>query len=152
MPSFSSTLTDAIECHHSQVLSLMIASAFIHQSTRFDSVPLGTGSPLWHISFHGAVLARVSLGCHSTTGSGRRTPTVGLVCLWRSVSSRHCREVPPRNSTSYYPVFVAQESCSTKLDLATRCHHKLKRVYSLSSLCKQPGHRQSRSLSSLKAL
>ena len=79
-------------------------------------------------SFRGAALTRVSLGCHSTTGSVHRTTIVGLACLWRSVSSSHCREVPLRNSTSILSCF----SWSTKLGLATTCHHKLKRVCSLS--------------------
>ena len=152
MPSFSSTLIDASKCHHSQVLSLTLVSAFIYQSTRFDSVQLGTGSPLWYISFRGAVLTRVSLGCHSTTGWQPTLPRVGLVCLWRSVSLRFAERCHPGTLPLYYLVFVAQESCSTKLDLATRCHHKLRRVCSLSSLCKQPGHRQLRSLSSLEPL
>ena len=145
------TLTDASKCHHSQVLSLTLASVFIHQSNRFDSVPLGTGSPLWHISFRGAVLARVSHGLPLYHGFACGPLWAWFAC--GAVSRRDFAErCHPGTLPLYYLVFVAQESCSTKLDLTTRCRHKLKRVCSLSSLCKQPGHRQSRSLSSLKPL
>ena len=52
-----------------------------------DFVPFGTGSPLWHISFHGAVLSLVwAWYWHFTTGSVLRMPTVGWVYSWRSVS------------------------------------------------------------------
>ena len=55
-----------------------------------DFIPFGTGSPLWHISFRGAVLSLVwALYCHFTTGSVRRTPTVGWICWWQYLL-RYC--------------------------------------------------------------
>ena len=38
---------------------IYLATFLLHKSLAADFVPLGTGSPLWHISFRGAVLSLV---------------------------------------------------------------------------------------------
>ena len=110
---------------HSQVTSSFGRASpltFTRKSAIADFVPFGTGSPLWHgclivVQSYSSCELETAIRYH--TSCFLWTPTVGLVCLWHSVSlytlprgatqelylfpircagshSRHCLQVPHR--------------------------------------------------------
>ena len=72
----------AIQVHTQERATQVHGQTHLWSQLTADFVPFGTGSPLWHISFRGAVLSLMwAWYCHFTTGFVHRTPTVGLVLL-----------------------------------------------------------------------